>query len=44
MIYENWTSYETWQAHMNAEHMDAYRKSIEGCVVEAKIHEMTHLI
>jgi quinol monooxygenase YgiN len=21
MIYENWTSYETWQAHMNAEHM-----------------------
>ena len=44
MIYENWTSYETWQAHMNAEHMAVYRQSIEGCVVEAKIHEMTHLI
>tara|TARA_B100001093_G_scaffold499826_1_gene549510 strand:- start:207 stop:497 length:291 start_codon:yes stop_codon:yes gene_type:complete len=44
MIYENWTSYETWQAHMNTENMDAYRKSIEGCVVEAKINEMTHLI
>jgi hypothetical protein len=29
---------------MNTDHMAVYRKSIEGCIVVAKIHEMTHLI
>ena len=41
MFYENWTSRELWQAHMNAPHLATYMAATEGAVENFTLHEMT---
>jgi quinol monooxygenase YgiN len=41
LFYENWTSRELWQRHMNAPHLAAYVEATEGCVREFTVAEMT---
>ncbi|MEL7370188.1 MAG: putative quinol monooxygenase [Myxococcota bacterium] len=41
MFYENWTSRELWQKHMNAPHLQAYLKATEGAVAAFDLYEMT---
>lgn len=41
LFYENWTSRELWQAHMNAPHLSAYMAATEGAVEEFTLNEMT---
>lgn len=41
MFYENWTSRELWQAHMNAAHLKQYVAATEGAVATFTLHEMT---
>lgn len=41
MFYENWESRESWQAHIAAPHITAYRKATEGAIVEFTVHQMT---
>lgn len=40
LFYENWTSRELWQRHMNAPHLAAYVEATEGCVREFTVAEM----
>jgi len=41
MFYENWTSRELWQTHMNAPHIAAYRAATDGAVEAFTLNEMT---
>ena len=41
LFYENWTSRELWQKHINNTHIAAYRKATEGAVEEFTLNEMT---
>ncbi len=41
MFYENWTSRELWQTHMNAPHLAAYMAATEGAVENFTLNEMT---
>jgi len=41
MFYENWTTRDLWQAHMNAPHLAAFGAATEGAVAEMVLHEMT---
>jgi quinol monooxygenase YgiN len=41
MFYENWESRELWQVHRGTPHLAAYRKAVEGAVVEITVHEMS---
>ena len=43
LFFENWTSRELWQAHMNNDHINAYRKKVEGCVADFELFEMTQI-
>lgn len=43
IFYENWESRESWQLHMNAPHLVAYTKAIEGAVDNFVLYEMTIL-
>ncbi|MCR9065634.1 MAG: antibiotic biosynthesis monooxygenase [Cytophagales bacterium] len=43
MFYENWSSRELWQAHVESAHIAAYRKATEGCIEEFTLDEMTHI-
>ena len=43
LFYENWESREQWQVHMNAPHLSAYLKAVEGAIADFKLYEMTHL-
>lgn len=43
MFYENWTSRELWQAHMNAPHLAAFLKATDGAIEKFWVHEMTHI-
>lgn len=43
MFYENWTSRELWQQHMNAPHLAAYGAATEGAVASFTLHEMTQI-
>ncbi|MCY6379516.1 putative quinol monooxygenase [Hoeflea prorocentri] len=43
MFYENWTSRDLWQAHMNAPHLAAYSQATEGAVADFTLHEMTYI-
>lgn len=43
MFYENWTSRELWQAHMETPHLKAYQAAVDGMIAEFSLHEMTHL-
>ena len=41
LFYENWTSRELWQKHMNNSHLAAYMEATEGAVAEFTLNEMT---
>lgn len=43
MFYENWTSRELWQTHMNNTHLAEYMAATEGAVAEFTLNEMTHI-
>jgi quinol monooxygenase YgiN len=43
LFYENWTSRELWQKHMNAPHLAAYSEATTGCVAEFTLNEMTQI-
>ncbi|MEZ9233553.1 putative quinol monooxygenase [Vibrio amylolyticus] len=43
MFYENWTSRELWQKHMNNEHLAEYMRATEGCVEQFVLNEMSHI-
>lgn len=40
LFYENWTSRELWQQHMNNDHLAQYMKATDGAVEEFVLHEM----
>ena len=41
LFYENWTSRELWQKHMNAAHLAQYMEAVEGAVEDFTLNEMT---
>lgn len=41
VFYENWTSRELWQKHMNNAHLAAYSKATENAVDSFILNEMT---
>ena len=41
LFFENWTSRELWQQHMNTPHIAAYRSATEGAVEAFTLNEMT---
>lgn len=43
MFYENWTSRELWQTHMNNQHLADYMAATEGCVTQFTLNEMTKI-
>lgn len=43
IFYENWTSRELWQVHMNNQHLKDYMVATEGAVAEFTLNEMTHI-
>ncbi|ABP53143.1 putative quinol monooxygenase [Salinispora tropica] len=43
VFYENWESRDLWQAHMNAEHLQAYAAATAGKVDEFVLNEMTQI-
>lgn len=44
LFYENWESRELWQVHMNAPHLEDFRKATEGAIAEFNLLEMTHIV
>lgn len=44
MFYENWETRDLWQAHMDAPHLQAYMKAVEGAVQEFTLYEMTQTV
>lgn len=43
LFFENWTSRELWQAHMDAPHLRAYLVAVEGAIAEFTLNEMTRV-
>lgn len=43
LFYENWTSRELWQQHMNNQHLADYLKATDGAVEEFTLNEMTQI-
>lgn len=43
MFFENWTSRELWQQHMESAHLKALLAATEGAIDDLAIHEMTHI-
>ena len=43
LIYQNWESRESWEAHMTAPHLATYMEATEGAVSEFAVHEMKHI-
>ncbi|MEM1178211.1 MAG: putative quinol monooxygenase [Acidobacteriota bacterium] len=41
IFYENWTTRELWQTHMNNTHLAAYMQATDGAVASFTLHEMT---
>jgi quinol monooxygenase YgiN len=41
LFYENWSSRELWQKHINNSHISDYRKATEGAIKEFTLYEMT---
>ena len=44
MFYENWESRESWQMHMNAQHLQDFITATDGAVEVFTVHEMTHIV
>ena len=43
IFFENWESRESWQDHMNNDHLKAYKEATEGFVENFTLHEMIHI-
>ncbi len=43
MFYENWTSYELWRAHMEAQHLKDYMAATSGAVEQFTVNEMVKI-
>ena len=43
MFYENWESREQWLAHIENDHLVAYKQATEDAVEDFQLHEMTHI-
>ncbi len=43
LFHENWVSRDLWQAHMQADHIVAFQKAVEGAVEEVVLNEMTEI-
>lgn len=43
LFYENWTSRELWQDHMNAPHLAAFKAATEGALADLIIQEMSQV-
>ena len=43
LFYENWTTRELWQKHMNSDHVNAYRAATQGAIEEFTLNEMSIL-
>ncbi|WP_394131941.1 putative quinol monooxygenase [Shewanella maritima] len=42
-FYENWTSRELWQTHMNNQHLANYMAATDGCVEQFTLNEMKQI-
>ena len=43
MVYENWDSHESWQAHANNEHLAAFLNATEGAIESFVANKMSHI-
>ncbi len=43
LFYENWTTREHWLAHMENDHLAAYKAATEDAVEDFALYEMTHI-
>lgn len=43
LFFENWSSRELWQDHMNNTHLAAFVKATEGAIEDLVVNEMTHI-
>ncbi|MCL6267020.1 putative quinol monooxygenase [Flagellimonas myxillae] len=43
LFFENWTTRELWQKHMENPHIAAYMEATEGAVADFSLHEMTRI-
>lgn len=43
LFYENWTSRELWQKHMETAHLAAFKDATDGAIEELVINEMTNI-
>ncbi|MEM7461869.1 MAG: putative quinol monooxygenase [Pseudomonadota bacterium] len=43
MFFENWTSRDLWQTHMNAAHLAAYMEATDGAVEDFVLNEMSQI-
>lgn len=43
LFYENWESRETWQVHMDAQHIKDFASATEGAVEKVSLYEMTQI-
>ena len=43
MVYENWDSRDSWQAHTAATHLADFAKATEGTIESFTVHQMTHI-
>ncbi|REL35021.1 putative quinol monooxygenase [Thalassotalea euphylliae] len=44
MFYETWQDRASWQAHMEAEALQAYLKAVDGAIASFTISEMTQVV
>ena len=43
LFYENWESYELWQAHMEQPHIKDHKEATEGAIESVHLYEMTQV-
>lgn len=41
MFYENWETRDLWLAHMNAPHLAAFKKAVDGAIKTTNVIEMS---
>jgi quinol monooxygenase YgiN len=41
LFFENWETRDLWQAHLQTEHIAAFKKASAGAIESSSIHEMT---
>lgn len=43
LFYENWTSRDLWQKHMETAHLAAFKAATDGAIEEIVLNEMTNI-